>query len=148
MVFWRNNLMILHHFCWRSSKKHVIFIKNPNIWPKFQKIPNKIPILYPKHVKFDQKSWFGHVRTCPDLSRRTSTYFKPAEILFFRFYTFPFFINNFIIFYKIIFSERIYHFYKKSSVLLKSFMSFCKIIGFTKRIGPHQRIACYRAQKT
>ena len=69
------------------------------------------------------KSWFGHVRTwkvviwtCPDLSRRTSTYFKPSEILlffqilqvptsnhrkyfyFFRFYTFLFCISKFVIF--------------------------------------------------
>ena len=36
------------------------------------------------------KSWFGHVQTwkvviwtCPDLSKRTSTYFKTAEILLF-----------------------------------------------------------------
>ena len=41
----------------------------------------KIPFLNPKRPKLDQKWEIGHVRTCQDLSRRTSTYCKPAEIL-------------------------------------------------------------------
>ena len=43
----------------------------------------KNSVLDPKWAKFNRKSWFGHVRTCQDLSRRTSTYCKPAEILLF-----------------------------------------------------------------
>ena len=43
----------------------------------------KIPFLDPKRAKLDQNSDFRHVRTCQDLSRRTSTYCKPAEILLF-----------------------------------------------------------------
>ena len=43
----------------------------------------KNPILNPKHAKIDQQSEIGHVRTCQDLSRRTSTYCKPAEIFLF-----------------------------------------------------------------
>ena len=35
MVFWRNDIMILHHFCWRSSK---------------------IKLFWPKALIFDQKS--------------------------------------------------------------------------------------------
>ena len=43
----------------------------------------KIPFLDPKRAKLDQNSDFRHVRTCQDLSRRTSTYCKPAEMLLF-----------------------------------------------------------------
>ena len=43
----------------------------------------KIPFLNPKRAKLDQNSHFSHVRTCQDLSRRTSTYCKPAEIFLF-----------------------------------------------------------------
>ena len=68
-------------------------------------------VLDPKHAKLDQNSDFGHVRTCQDLSRRTSTYCKPAEILFFSEITpFHFLITNLSCFLKIIcFTKRIYH---------------------------------------
>ena len=68
--------------------------------------------------KFRQKTIFGPetfeiwpkvvIWSCPDLSRRTSTYCKPAEMLLF--------FSDFI----------------KSLVLLSKFIIFCKIIGFTK----------------
>ena len=72
-----------------SSKNHaesfINFVKNQ--------------ILNPKRAKLDQKSEIGHVRTCQDLSRRTSTYCKPAEILlFFQNLHLSFFINKFNIF--------------------------------------------------
>ena len=55
MVFWRNDIMILHHFCRRSSKiklfwpKTLIFdkksrkyLKNPEKYPKFLGIPRDL----------------------------------------------------------------------------------------------------------
>ena len=78
-----------------------------------------------------EKSWFGHVRTCPGGQVLTSKQrnfffwdFTPFHFLwqvltanqrkyfyFFRFYTFPFFISKFSIFYKIMcFYAQIYHF--------------------------------------
>ena len=66
-------------------------------------------VLDPKRAKFDQKSWFGHVRTCPGGQVLTANQRK--YFYFFRFYTFPFFISKFIIFYKIIgFTKQIDHF--------------------------------------
>ena len=114
----------------------VKFRQKPYFEPKTCKIQPKVVIWTCPDLKSPdldmsgpEKSWSGHVRTwkvvictCPDLSRRTSTYFKTAEILFFwdftpfhflwpvltsnhrkyfyffRFYTFPFFISKFIIF--------------------------------------------------
>ena len=62
----------------------------------------KIPFLDLKRAKLDQNSDFRYVRTCQDLSRRISTYCKPAEILFFSLflknYTFPFVVSKCIIF--------------------------------------------------
>ena len=122
---WRNDSA---SFCPEELKKHIILIKNLNIWEKIKVFIQiklrknhtessgnfiKNPILNPQHAKFDQQSEIGHVRTCQDLSKRTSTYCKPAEIsLFFRSYTFPFFITKFNIFLK------------KSSVLLNKFIIF------------------------
>ena len=83
----------------------------------------KNSVLDPQHTNFDQKSEIGHVRTCQDLSRRTSTYCKPADIfLFFRFYTFPFFISKFIMFFE-------HHRFYQANLTF-----FYKIICFTKRI--------------
>ena len=118
-------------------------------------------ILNPNHAKLDQKSWFGHVRTCqvviwtcPDLSRRTSTYFKPSEILLFfqillqtigntfifsDFTPFHFLLANLSFFYKITgFTKQTYYylyfyFFIKSSILLSKFSICYKIIGFTKQ---------------
>ena len=89
-------------------------------------------ILNPKHTKLDQKSWFGHVRTCQDLSRRTSTYCKPAEILqSFQKLHLSFFLTKFIMFYKIMcFTKQIYHvcknlcFTKQTYHLLKNHMFY------------------------
>ena len=39
MVFWRNNLMILHHFCRRSSKIKLFWPKTLIFDQKFPKIP-------------------------------------------------------------------------------------------------------------
>ena len=85
-------------------------------------------VLDPKHAKLNQNSDFGHVRTCQDLSRRTSTYFKPADILLFlSFYNFPFLVTNFMIFYKFICcTKQIHHFLIKSSVLPREFIIFAK----------------------
>ena len=67
-------------------------------------------VLDPKCAKLDQNSDFGHVRTCQDLSRRTNTYCKPAEILLFcRFYTFPFSLTNLLVSYEIIFPKQCLH---------------------------------------
>ena len=83
----------------------------------------KIPFLDPKRAKLDQKSEIGHVRTCQDLSKRTSTYCKPAEILlFFQVLHLSIFIRKFIIFIQ-------------SSVLLSKYISFYNFIGFTKEIS-------------
>ena len=61
--------------------------------------------------------------TCPDLSRRTSTYCKPAEILlFFQMLHLSFSLANF-------------SFFVKTFVLLREFIMVYKIIGFTKRIN-------------
>ena len=76
-------------------------------------------ILNSKHAKLDQKSEIRHVRSCQDLSRRTSTYFKPSEILLFfqilqvltsnhRKYFYFFQILHLSIFY-----EQIYHLFYK-----------------------------------
>ena len=53
MVFWRNNLMILHHFCWRSSKIKLF-------WPKTLIFDQKFPKILKKYVKicFWFKFWF------------------------------------------------------------------------------------------
>mgnify|MGYP003315669372 CR=1 FL=1 len=56
-------------------------------------------ILNPKRAKLDQKSWFGHVRTCQDQSRRTS----PCQqsrflLLFFKKLHLFIFINKSIMF--------------------------------------------------
>ena len=37
MVFWRNDIMILHHFCWRSSKIKLFWPKTLIFDQKFQK---------------------------------------------------------------------------------------------------------------
>ena len=73
----------------------------------------KILCLDPKCAKLNQNSDFGHVRTCQDLSRRTSTYCKPAEmfLFFFRNCTFPFLLTNLSSFIK-------------SCVLLNKFIIF------------------------
>ena len=70
-------------------------------------------ILNLKHAKLDQKSEIRHVRSCQDLSRRTSTYFKPSEILLF-----------FQILHLSIFYEQIYHFFIKSCVFISKFIIF------------------------
>ena len=97
-------------------------------------------------------------RTCPDLSRRTSTYFKPSEILlffqilqvltsnhrkyfyFFRFYTFPFFMTStyfktaeilfFWDFTPFHFLLAIFSFFIKSHVFINKFIFFYKIMCF------------------
>ena len=54
-----------------------------------------------KCAKLHQNSDFGHVRTCQGQSRRTSPC-QPSRLSFFFFlrnYTFPLFINKFIIFF-------------------------------------------------
>ena len=81
----------------------------------------------PKRAKLNQKSEIGHVRTCQDLSRRTSTYCKPAEILLFfqKLHLFHFLLINLYLF-------------MKSCVLLSKFMFFYKIICFTKQIYRRQ----------
>ena len=48
----------------------------------------KNSVLDPKCAKFDQKSWFGHVRTCPGGQVLTANQRK--YFYFFRFYTFLF----------------------------------------------------------
>ena len=81
----------------------------------------KNSVLDPKTAKLNQKSWFGHVRTCQDLSKRTSTYCKPTEILLICVITpFLLFISNFIIFIKpyVLFNKSI--FFYKSCVLLSN----------------------------
>ena len=93
--------------------------------------------------------------SCPDLSRRTSTYCKPAEIsLFFQELHLSFFINKliisykscvllskFIMFYKIIcFIKQIYHFYKIICVL------FSKFIIFYRNIYHFYKIICFTTQ--
>ena len=97
---------------------------NHDLWSNFICFGSEMCEIRPKVVICScpdlPRSWFGHVRTCQDLSRRTSSYCKPAEILFSpRNYTFPFFISKFIIFYRIIcFTTQTYYFQIKSSVSL------------------------------
>ena len=67
----------------------------------------KSPILNPKHAKFDEKSWFGHVRTCKSRDVVMSgppktcpggqvlTANQRKYFYFVRNYTLPFFINNY-----------------------------------------------------
>ena len=50
-------------------------------------------ILHPKRAKFDQKSWCGHVRTCPGGQILTANQRK--YFYFSRNYTFPLLINKF-----------------------------------------------------
>ena len=61
-----------------AQKTTVLRQKTKNQTPTNWKLDQQI--LNPKHAKFVQKSEIGHVRTCQDLSRRTSTYCKPADI--------------------------------------------------------------------
>ena len=120
----------------------------------------KIPFLDPKCAKLDQKSWFGHVRTCqvviwtcPDLPRpvqedkyllQTSGHafifseITPFNLLFTRLCFLiksQVLLSKLITFYQIIgFNKRIYDFSIKSSVLLREFIICYKIIGFTEQI--------------
>ena len=75
----------------------------------------------------------GPAKTCPGgqvLTANQRKYFH-----FFRLYTFPFLLAFFMIVCRNIrFTKQIYQFLIKSSVLLKEFITFYKIIGFTKRI--------------
>ena len=100
--------------------------------------------LKPKHAKLHQKSWFGHVRTCQDLSRRTSIYCKPAGIF------------SFIqILHLSIFYYQVYHFIKscvlssksiisiKPCVSIKQIYHFCKVICFTEEIYHFYKIICF-----
>ena len=48
MVFWRNDLMILHHFCWRSSKIKLFWPKTLIFEPKSRKYPKN----HKKYSKF------------------------------------------------------------------------------------------------
>merc|ERR1711924_276410 len=93
--------------------------------------------------KFRQKFSFGSetceigpkvvIWSCPDLSRRTSTYCKPAEmLLFFQ-----------ILHLSLFFISKIHYFFVKSSVLLREFIIFYKIIGFTKRIYHFYKIISF-----
>ena len=89
MVFWRNNLMILHHFCWRSSKiklfwpKTLFWIRNVQNWTKSRDLDMS-----------------GPAKTCPGGQVLTANQRK--YFYFFRFYTFPFFLTNLSYFLKII----------------------------------------------
>ena len=47
MVFWRNDIVILHYFCWRSSKIKLFRLKTLIFDQKSRKYPNKIQ----KYVK-------------------------------------------------------------------------------------------------
>jgi len=98
----------------------------------------KKQVLEPKRMKFDQNSDFGRVRTCQDLSRRTSIYCKPAEI-FFQELHLSSFISKFIIFWKIVsFIKYIYHCIKSYALLgklilfIKSCVLLSKFIIFRK----------------
>ena len=42
MVFWRNGIMILHHFCWRSWKIKLFWPKTLIFHQKFPKIPKNM----------------------------------------------------------------------------------------------------------
>ena len=69
-----------------------------------------------------EKSWFGHVRTCPGGQVLTSKQRK--YFYFLRFYTFPFFISKFIIFFI------------KSCVFISKFIFFIKWKTFMGPYGP------------
>ena len=61
MVFWRNNLMILHHFCWRSSKIKLFWPKTLIFDQKFPKIP-KNRLKYKFFLGFPRFAWHGSPR--------------------------------------------------------------------------------------
>ena len=46
MVFWRNDIMILHHFCWRSWKIKLFWPKTLIFDQKFRKYPKKSPKIF------------------------------------------------------------------------------------------------------
>ena len=98
----------------------------------------------PETCKTGPKLW---LRSCPDLSRRTSTYCKPAEILLFSRIT-PFhfsftnlscfltsvLLNKFIILIELCaFIKQIYYFYKLWTSI-KQIYHFYKIMCFSKQI--------------
>ena len=103
-------------------------------------------VLDPKRPKLDQKSEIGHVRTCQDLPRRTSTYCKPAEILL-SFTKSSVLLSKFIIFGNIIcFIKEIYDFFIKSPALWSKCSIFYKLIGFTEQIYHFYKIMCLTKQ--
>ena len=88
-------------------------------------------VLDPKHAKLDQKSDFGHVRT-PQTSPGGQVLVSKASfcLYFLRNYTFPFFINKFIMFFWnsfVLLSEFII--FMKSSVLSNKFIIFRVLIA-------------------
>ena len=66
-----------------EAEKHVFFSFSTQNHTESSITFVKKSVFNPQRAKFDQNSDFGHVRTCQDLSKRTSTYCKPADILFF-----------------------------------------------------------------
>ena len=98
-----------------SRKEHVFWASPAKAMQNHLEISSKNSILKLKHAKFKQKSEIGHVRTCQDLSRRTSTYCKSAEISFQKLHL-AIFINSFIILENHVFLLTSLSFFVKSSV--------------------------------
>ena len=93
----------------------------------------------PNWIKTLTSVMSGPAKTCPGgqvLTANQRKYFQ-----FFRFYTFPFFINKLYILHKIIcFTKQIYIFHKIIG-FIKRIYHFYKIISFTKQIYEYKSLS-------
>ena len=104
MVFWRNDIMILHHFCRRSSKIKLFQLKTLIFDQKSRKYPNK----FEKYSKIHGFPWIYTVEPCISGWRAPEVRWNFIKKIYY-FYKIIGFIKIIYQFYKIIcFIKRIY----------------------------------------